>query len=231
MKLHRQAILFCIISGLLFLLLSTLAMAYYPGGTIHDRGTIGYSFWHNYFNDLGRMRSWSGAPNGRSNLFFQSGLLLAGSGLAAFFLVLPALFRDADAKMLALASSVAGMVAALCYAGIALTPLDAHYGRHTVFVRAGFIAFLAMALFYSLAIRRQQEYPNHYARAFGWFSAILGIQIAIMLFGPRAWRSPEALLLQASAQKVVVYAEIICMAYQGVGAYRMAGRLMGQQQV
>lgn len=221
---QRSAILFALFSALLFFVLSSWAMAEYPGGTIHDRTTEGYSFWYNYFSDLGRTRSWNGAPNGLSSRLFQAGLLTAGASLGVYFLVLPSIFRKEEARFLAMVASILGLMAAVSYIGIALYPLNVNYRLHTVFVRAGFIAFLAMSLFYTLSILNEPGYPRHYARAFAVFTAILGIQVAVMLFGPRSWSSPGALLLQASAQKVVVYAEILCMAYQGAGAWRRASR-------
>ncbi len=218
--LQRSAILFALLSALLFFVLSSWAMAEYPGGTIHDRATEGYSFWYNYFSDLGRTRSWNGAPNALSSRLFQAGLITVGISLGAYFLLLPAIFRKAEARFLATVASILGLMAAASYIGIALYPLNVNYRMHTVFVRAGFIAFLAMSLFYTLSILNEPGYPRHYAQAFAVFILILGVQVAIMLFGPRAWSSPGALLLQASAQKVVVYAEMLCMVYQGVGAWR-----------
>ena len=217
---QRSAILFALLSAILFFVLSSWAMAEYPGGTIHNRATVGYSFWYNYFSDLGRTRSWNGEPNGLSSLLFQAGLITVGISLGAYFLMLPTIFRKAEARVLAVAASLMGLLAAASYIGIALYPLNVNYHRHTLFVRAGFIAFLIMSLFYTLSIRREPGYPRHYARAFAVFSFILGVQVVIMLFGPRSWTSPGALLLQASAQKVVVYAEMLCMVYQGVGAWR-----------
>jgi hypothetical membrane protein len=207
-----------------FLVLSSLAMYYYPGGTIHDRGTTGYTFWHNYFSDLGRTRSWSGARNTVSNQLFRSSLFLASGSLIAFFILLPSLFKETTPRMWALLSALLGIAAALCYIGIAMNPLDVDYRAHTVFVRAGFIAFLLMSFSYARAIRTAPAYPDHYAFVLILFSLVLFVQVAIMLFGPRSWSSPQALFLQASAQKVVVYAEMGCMLYQSIGALRYVSR-------
>jgi len=43
-----------------------------------------------------------------------------------------------------------------------------------------------------------------------------------MFFGPRAYRNSEALFLQAVAQKIVVYSEIIVMAYMAFGAIKLS---------
>ncbi len=220
--LQRQIILFAIFGALLFFVLSSVAMVNYPGGTIHDRSSEGYDFWYNYFSDLGRDNSLIGLPNDTSQGLFQAALGVTGISLIAFFLALPTFFRNKGARLTAFLAMLAGLVAAFSYIGIGLHPLDANYWRHTIFVRVGFIAFLVMSFFYGWSIYQEPGYPNHYARAFAVFCAILFIQVAIMLFGPRSWSSPGALLLQASAQKIVVYAEILCMVYQGVGAWRWA---------
>jgi len=219
-SIQKKIIWISILSALAFFVLSSLAMYYYPGGTIHDRGTEGYTFWHNYFSDLGRTRSWSGVRNTASNMLFRSSLFLVSGSLIAFFGILPTLFKSGKARMLSLVAGLLGIGAALCYIGIAMNPLDVNYSAHTIFVRIGFIAFLLMALFYALAIRAEPGYSNHYAYALGLFSFILFVQVVIMLLGPRSWSSPQALFLQASAQKVVVYAEMICMLYQSFGALR-----------
>ena len=222
---QKIVILISILGAFQFFILSSLAMKYYPGGTIHDRVSEGYSFFTNYFSDLGRTRSWNVENNWKSNFLFKTSLTTVGLSLCLFFLILPGMFRNTEAKLLAVLATVTGLISALCYIGIAHTPLNVDYGIHTLYVRAGFIAFLAMSLFYSLAIRSEDNYPNSYATAFGWFMIVLGIQIIIMLFGPRSWYSPKALLLQATAQKIVVYAEMLCMLYQCIGAYRIIGKV------
>lgn len=217
----RRAIVYLgIICAVQFFISSSLAMRVYPGGTIHDRESEGYAFFDNYFSDLGRNRAWNRQPNHRSNLYFQYSLLLVGGSLVLFFLVLPSYFSEAEAQFIAVIAAVCGVIAALCYIGIALTPLDFNYHRHTLFVRAGFIAFLTMCFFYASAIFNEPGYPNRYAWALLIFAAILFIQVAIMLGGPRSWHSPEALRLQATAQKIVVYAEMLCMLYQLIGVLR-----------
>ena len=225
MHLQKKIIWISIFSALAFFVLSSLAMHYYPGGTIHNRGTSGYTFWHNYFSDLGRTRSWSGARNTMSNMLFKSSLFLVSGSLIAFFGILPTIFRTRAARALSILAALIGILAACCYIGIAMNPLDVDYRAHTIYVRVGFILFLLMALVYALAIKAEPAYSNHFASALGIFSIVLFIQVIIMLFGPRSWSSPGALFLQASAQKVVVYAEMTCMLYQSYGALRYINKM------
>jgi hypothetical protein len=42
-----------------------------------------------------------------------------------------------------------------------------------------------------------------------------------MFLATNAWYSNEALFLQALTQKIVVYAQILCIAYQSIGALRL----------
>ena len=147
-----------------------------------------------------------------------------------FFLFLPTFFSKQDAQFIAVVAALCGIVAALCYIGIALTPLDYNYYRHTIFVRAGFIAFLSMCFFYATAIFNEPSYPNRYAWALLIFSVVLFVQVAIMLGGPRSWSSPEALRLQATAQKIVVYSEILCMLYQLIGVLNLRSSVFRRQE-
>ncbi|HMQ46322.1 MAG TPA: DUF998 domain-containing protein [Saprospiraceae bacterium] len=227
-RFKKAIIYFSICSAVSFFMFSSLAMLAYPGGTIHDRRMEGYSLTDNYFSDLGRTRSWNGEDNYWSNQLFQTSLVVVGVSLILFFLMLPSLFQQSEAQNLATFAAFFGCLAGLSYIGIALNPLDVDYTTHTLFVRGGFIAFLLMCFCFALAIKQDPTYPNRYAQAIVVFSVILAVQIVIMLFGPRSWHSPEALFLQATAQKIVVYSEICCMLYQMFGALGQFKRLSAE---
>ena len=42
-----------------FIVLSTVAMFYYGGGTAWNHDALGYTFWQNFLSDLGRTVSYS----------------------------------------------------------------------------------------------------------------------------------------------------------------------------
>lgn len=188
-----------------------------------------YDFLYNYFSDLGRTRNFRGESNIVCHLLFKTALGISGICLILFFIALPTLFKAKGSKGLILVASFLGILSGLCYIGIAYVPYNVDYWGHRTFVRTGFILFLLMSVFYTLAILFNKQYPNRYAVAFGVFGIVLFIQVAIMLFGPRAYRSNEGLYLQATAQKIVVYAEILCMLYQSLGAIRV-WRIMQERQ-
>jgi len=50
--------------------LAGIAMLLYPGGTLHDPSTTGYSFFQNFLSDLGGTVAWGGQPNYLSAFLF-----------------------------------------------------------------------------------------------------------------------------------------------------------------
>ncbi len=212
---------FGVFGSLQFLIFTTLAMIIYPGGTIHHPELDRYDFLYNYFSDLGRTRAFDGASNWISQQIFSVSLTVSGICLILFFVGLPVLFRKNGAKLLILFAAISGIIAGICYIGIANAPWNIDIRLHHRWVYRGFISFLVMCIFYSLAILVEKNYPRRYARAFGIFAVILFVQIVIMIFGPRAYRSNDGLFIQAVAQKIVVYSEILVMLYQAYGALHL----------
>lgn len=209
------------IGGIQYLIFSLVAMQVYPGGTVHDPSLESYSFATNFFSDLGRTRNFRGESNFLSYIIHTSSLSVAGATLILYFIALPRLFESNVGKGLSLLTAFLGVLAGVCYIGIANVPWNVSYWGHVFYVRLGFVAFLIMSLFYSIAILSEKKYPNRYAIVLILFALILGAQIILMFYGERSWRSPEALFRQATAQKVVVYAELSCMLYQSWGAMHL----------
>ncbi len=214
-----------ILGAIQFILLTILAMWIYPGGTLHEPHLEQYSFLYNFFSDLGRTQTFDGASNWNTHLIFKTTLTLGGGSLILFFIALPSLFEQSLSKLLAYAAMFFGIIAGISYIKIGHVPWNIDYWEHRLYVRVGFLAFLAMTFSYTLAILTEKQYPNRYAAAMGIFALILGMQILIMFFATNAWYSNEALYLQAVAQKVVVYAEICCMLYQSYGALKLSRTL------
>ncbi|MGB3546383.1 MAG: hypothetical protein WBA17_05385 [Saprospiraceae bacterium] len=207
-----------------FFALTYLAIQNYPGGTIAERSTEGYRFFMNYFSDLGRHRAWNGTSNSISNGYFEAAMLIATVGISLFCITLPVCLRFVPAKTLATAGSFLGLLAALSYYGISRNPLDVDYAMHTLYVRLGFVTFWLASSCNAIALYREPGYSRHYVIVYVLFSLILLVQLYIMFFTPRAWTSPAALRLQVTAQKAVVYSQLLCLAVQSIGAIRYLGK-------
>lgn len=202
-----------------YLGITTWLMDVYPGGNLHNKSAEGYDFFRNFLSDLGRTRAFR-LGNNPTAPWYALTLGLAGCSTIVFFGALGHFLFYVSRNWWAVPATLFALIAGAGYIGVALYPINEDYGMHITFVQIGFIGFWLMGVFTALAIARSPVFPNMYAKAMWTFLIILGIQILIMLFGPRSWRSEEGLLLQVTAQKIVVYSEIAAMLFVNIGAFR-----------
>jgi hypothetical protein len=202
----------------LFVLLTAVAMLFYPGGTASDPTTRGYSFFMNFFSDLGRTQARNGQPNPVAAPLFFSALTLAGAALIAFFIAFPWWFtRTPLDRVMVWLGSLAGIVAGGCFVGVAFTPANVDNALHTQFVYDAFEAFTVATLLYFVVIARDRRYPKRFAAIFGVFAVFLLLYLGLLFFGPNL-NSPEGVLIQVTGQKIIVYASIVSVLIQSLGA-------------
>jgi hypothetical protein len=225
MNWRRWACILAMLGCVQFIILTTVAMFYYPGGTYTNHDTVGYSVWSHFFSDLGRRAAFSGASNTVSHILFVVALCFAALVLALAFAALPQLFiKVKPSRRLAVIGSIVGIISVISYIGIAASPWDLHETVHKLFVYIGFTAFLLVVALYSAAIFRNKFYPNIYAYTYLAFAVILALYLVLLFGGPKA-DTAWGIRLQATGQKIVVYAEIVCMFIQSYGALRLLKRL------
>jgi hypothetical membrane protein len=223
-RLRGRVFLLAMAGCVQFLLLSTVAMFFYPGGTYSDEGTTGYVFTQNFFSDLGRTAAHNGDSNTVSMVLFIVALSLAGLSLITFFLAVPPHFAEnRTAKRLSIIGSVVGVISGIGFIGIAAVPADVNQTLHTDFVYVAFTGFLFVVFCYSTAILKSRTYPRAYAYAYFAFAIILALYLVILFSGPEI-ETTGGLTIQAVGQKVVVYTGIICVVIQSWGAYRVERR-------
>jgi len=207
-----------------FMVLSTIAMLVYPGGSHADPTSRGYSFFTNFFSDLGLTVSRSGASNRASMVLFIIALTLAGLGLIIFFLAAPQFFwRRRGLRVLSILGSIFGVISGVCYIGVAWSPANLAAGPHGQFTLWAFEAFLGAAVFYSIATLFQPRYPKVYAAVYIAFALLLAAYVWLMMTGP-GLETSRGVMIQATGQKIIVYAAIICMFIQGYGAVHLPER-------
>ena len=215
---RRWAFMLTMIGSLQFMVLTVVAMFFYPGGSFTDRTSTGYSFLGNFFSDLGLTKTYRGDSNLVSSLLFTAALSLAGVSGVLFFIALPRLFSGTRAgKLLSFTGSVFGVFSGISYVGIAFAPADLHLRTHLKFVFAAFGFFFLVVVLYVIAIFLNKRYSNFFAFVLAAFAVVLGIYLWLLFAGPK---NPA---IQATGQKIVVYAEIVCMFIQGYGAWRFSG--------
>jgi hypothetical protein len=211
----------------LFIVLTILAMWFYPGGTAMDPSTQRYSFWRNFFSDLGMTRTPSGAANLSSMVLLVAALGLVGVGLAVFFLALRQFFvRSRSGRWLSGLAGLSGVVAGGCFIGVALTPWNLYLAAHNEFVMWAFRAFLLAVVLDGIAILRERELPKSFAFAFIAFAAVLAGYVLLLTVGP-APNSHEGLRVQVLGQKIIVYAAVISVLIQTLIADRLQRTVQG----
>jgi hypothetical membrane protein len=204
-----------------FVVLTLLAMVAYPGGTHSDPTTKGYSFFRNFFSDLGLTETFLGQPKPASYLLFTIALTLAGIALIIFFSVFPKFFAQSKpGKWLGILGSIPGAISGMAYIGVAFTPGNLYGKQHELFVQIAFVAFFVAVLLYIIAILLNKNYPHSYAWVFVAFALILAVYIWLLFEGPST-STPNGLVIQATGQKIVVYAAIISMFLQAYGAWKI----------
>jgi hypothetical protein len=208
----------------MFVVLTLIAMLTYTGGTPSDPTARGYSFTHNFLSNLGMTEALSGRPNWVSAVLFILALSTAGACLAIFFIIFPRFFSGTRlGKALCLIGSVIGVVAGVCFVGIAFAPADLFRPAHVLFVTWAFRLFPLAVLFYIPAMFMEKGYPKVYAWVFAVFCLLLIGYYLLMTNGP-SYDSPDGLAIQVIGQKVISYASILSIGIQSVGAYRWLGR-------
>ena len=144
-----------------FILLCLWATAAYPGGTIVEHNTVGYSFSENFLSDLGRSVAWCGESNGTAELLFTTGMVVLGLSIIPFFLFLP--LHAPDRSTVLWAAAVSGIGSALALIWIGLTPYDLYFESHHTALFFWIVCLLATVILHSWALFSSEECPSGYA--------------------------------------------------------------------
>lgn len=217
--LERASFNFALLACAAFLVLTTLAMAFYPGGTSLDAASRGYHFWLNFFSDLGRTRGRDGAPNPVAAPLFKIALSAAGAALAIFHIGLArTLWRTANRRALladcaTLTLGAGGVAAGACFVGVALNTADLQPYWHGFYVVWAFRYFLLASLLTGALVAKRPLFPRALVWLVGAFAALLFAYLWLIWRGP-ATTTETGLAIQATSQKFIVYAAIACVAAQ-----------------
>jgi len=205
--------------AILFVVLTTTAMFFYTGGTFYDHNTTGYSFFINFFSDLGTTHSWSGDTNYISASLFFIAMILAGLSVLLFSLAFPQYFSRTDGGYVsAKCGMYLGTITGIYFMGVALVPGNISPQLHAHFGDWSFRFFSLAALFWTIAIFRNNKYSNKYAWIFIVFFLLLISFVLLVIFGPKFGESNFGNTILATAQKIIVYASVISILLQSLCA-------------
>jgi hypothetical protein len=192
----------------------------YAGGTRIDPNTSGYSFFLNYFSDLGRTESF-GNPNTVSSILFFIALMLTSFALAAFFTAIPRVISVKKPDLLKITSTL-GVLSAASFSCVALSPPNLFPLLHDMFVVLGFFLSLIVSSLMFYLFKDLEAIPKIYSYAF------LGYVCIILVYGAVSFvttlfigiNGAVSLFLRVTAQKIVIYYMIICFLIQSLGALK-----------
>jgi hypothetical protein len=199
----------CLIGGILFIILTFFGMLFYPGGHQGDSNTIGYSFFNNYFSDLGRTVSYSGEQNIVSCILFILAMLTAAVSVFLYFHTIKSYFKQT--KKLQLLMNVAyscAIITAINFCLIAAVPTNIHLLLHRIFVLIAFTATFISTIIYMIMIILNPAYPNTSAYILLGYNIIL-VSYLVLLYSAIAIDSLSFYLIQTIAQKIVIYSQIV----------------------
>lgn len=195
-------------------------MFIYGGGTRINPNSSGYTFYLNFFSDLGRTQSF-GNPNIISAIIFFITLMLASISFAAYFIAIPGVINTENPKKLR-PLSVLGTLNATLFSCVALTPTNLFPLLHDLIVFLAFVvSFIVSSLMYSL-FKEREFIPRIYHLIFLVFSIIIVIYGAVSLvttFFPETYIS-VSLFIRVVMQKIVIYYLITCFFIQSLGALK-----------
>jgi MFS family permease len=198
-----------------FLLLTLAAMAVYPGGTIQNHSQPHYQFFGQPFSDLGRTRVFDSRPNTISMVLFMLAMLGGGIGLAGFFVGFAGLMqRTWPTRLLSIGGAIFGIIAAGCFIGVACTPWDLYMKLHIAFVLSAFRCLLVATVLDLIAVFFERRWRSLIG-PFAVFICILAGYIVLLTAGLSGGRADNP-VLQATGQKVVVYAAIMMVLTQSL---------------
>lgn len=203
------------VSCIVFITFTAIGMIYFPGGTILNHYTKGYSFFNNFFSELGRWRTHLGGTKWISFFCFEIALLFHSASMFIFNLDIlkRTQSKELDEKIYYVAL-ISGSLFPFLLAGIALTPCDLFLPLHMKFVYAAFGTLIPLSFSYTMLIRKHHTLPNKYGNALMIIVVSIAIYILIMKFGPNP---KEVAYVQQTAQKIIVYAMIFCLLYLAKG--------------
>jgi hypothetical protein len=201
-----------------FFVLTVAAMFLYPGGRVGDPHSSGYDFFTNFFSDLGQTKTYGGHANLPSLVLFCIALGATALAMAIFFVAYARLFVASSAAGRASAIGAAcGIVAGICFVGVAATPWNLYLRAHNEFVQWAFRSFLLAVVLCAVAGFAAPRFPRRFGWVFVGFAILLAAYVALLTFGPRA-DTAQGAAIQATAQKIIVYASVLTVLVQALSA-------------
>jgi hypothetical protein len=199
-----------------FVLLSSGAMLFYPGGAMYHPNARHYLFFQNFFSDLGATLTRRGQGNLVAMILFMVALFPVGISLAIASPVWKQVIaKNGRGMFFGHAAQVMSMLAGICYVGIAVTPWNLVLGAHMLFVQGAFTLLLGFVACLTV-MQIQSGWLARYIASNLVYVVVLTAYVFVLFHGPNLL-TLHGLVFQVIAQKIIVYISILNLVYQTAG--------------
>ena len=197
-----------------FVVLTSIAMHVYAGGTIWNPWAPGYTFDGNFLSELGSTRAWSGHDNHASMILFSLALATLGIAFIAFAGAWRGFaFARRRGVALGIASQLFGTLSGLCFVAVSVTPVNLALQAHNLFVVAAFGLLLGYAVCTTLVWWRNGIGRAELAASLVYVVFVL-CYVGIVVYAVRhgTWTEREHRWLVVS-QKIMAYGSMLYIAF------------------
>jgi hypothetical protein len=231
---ERRAVLRCdilLVVAIAFIILTSIAMAAYPGSNHLNHTTHGYSFTTNFFSDLGATRTYAKHLSVASAVLFMIALAAVGGAIIVFsFNAAVVAWKEERLRRACMVATACGIVSGLGFICIAGTPENVSDTMHVLFVQIAF-GFLLLFVILLTAAQIANHWPRIYLVPNFLYMVILAAYVVLLFFGPNV-DTLHGLEIQAIGQKIIVYSSIVNVALQAFGVRRyLLNKLSGKAEV
>ena len=203
--------------------LALLAMVSYPGGTMLDHSTHRYRLLQNFLSDLGMTVAHNGRANGIGALLFVASLAILVFGLGGALLGFVRLYTSSRARPFVRAAMVLGVIVALAFLGVAVTPENRVLDLHVRLTFFAFRVFPLVPLLLAIASWRDPNIPKRLAMGWVVLTVVLSAYVVVLGWGPHL-TTVSGLVSQVVSQKLVEILATSILFYQSLEADRIAKR-------
>ena len=195
---------------LLFVILNFISMVVYPGGTIIEPNTKGYSFFYNFLSNLGEWTAKNGEDNTVSAYLFNSSMLsLALSYFLFYVTFLRIQLKFNRNKILNFLSFSTILISLISFVLVAVFSADnSTFDIHVFFVKVAF-RLLLIHCFIQLFIVYKSKLSKIMLVSSSLFCIILLLFIIVMEYGPNPFLDNQSLFIQVFSQKMIVIGILI----------------------
>ncbi len=219
---REWAFLFRMFGAVQVVILTTIAMFFYAGGTRLNPSAPGYTFWANFFSDLGRTRALSGRDNTVSYVIFTITMIFYNISGIIFAIAFYYFFTEVQLeKRLAIIGSILSVIRGILGVAVALTPVDIYTYQHITFVQISSLISLIVAILILYVIFHNKTFPNKigYAIIVMLVPALIWMMLIIILRPDPS--TTNGLMLYTVTQKFLGYIAFACTFYIGYISWKL----------